>query len=64
MISTGDFRKGMFIECDGNLYSIIDFQHHKPGKGSAIVRTKLKNVQSGAIINKTFRSGEGGEGIY
>ncbi len=58
MISTADFRNGMFIEYDSSVYSIIEFQHHKPGKGGAIVRTKLKDVHSGAIINKTFRAGE------
>jgi elongation factor P len=58
MISTADFRNGMTIEYDGNLYSIIEFQHHKPGKGGAVVRTKLKDISSGATINKTFRAGE------
>lgn len=58
MISTADFRNGMAIEYEGNVYSIIEFQHHKPGKGGAVVRTKLKNLRSGATINKTFRAGE------
>lgn len=58
MISTGDFRNGMSIEYEENIYSIVEFQHHKPGKGGAIVRTKLKNLHTGAVINKTFRSGE------
>jgi len=58
MASTADFRNGMVIEFDGELYSITYFQHVKPGKGGAFVRTKLKNVLSGAVIEKTFRSGE------
>ena len=58
MISTADFRNGMSIEYEGNIYSIIEFQHHKPGKGGAVVRTKLKDLRSGATINKTFRAGE------
>lgn len=58
MISTADFRNGMAIEYEGNVYSIIEFQHHKPGKGGAVVRTKLKDLRSGATINKTFRAGE------
>ncbi|MFH1784375.1 MAG: elongation factor P [bacterium] len=58
MISTADFRNGMSIELEGDLYSIVEFQHHKPGKGGAVVRTKLKNFKTGAIMNKTFRAGE------
>lgn len=58
MASTADFRNGMVIELDGNLFSISYFQHVKPGKGGAFVRTKLKNVLSGAVIEKTFRAGE------
>ena len=58
MISTADFRNGMTIEMDGSLYNIIYFQHVKPGKGGAFVRTKLKNLKTGAVTDKTFRAGE------
>ncbi len=58
MASTADFRNGMTIELDGELFSITYFQHVKPGKGGAFVRTKLKNVLTGAVIEKTFRAGE------
>ena len=58
MISTSQFKTGMTIELDGNLFSIVDFQHVKPGKGGAFVRTKLKNVKTGAVIDRTFRAGE------
>lgn len=58
MASTADFRNGMTIELDGELFAITYFQHVKPGKGGAFVRTKLKNVLSGAVIEKTFRAGE------
>jgi len=57
-ISTSDFRTGMVIEVDGELYSIVDYQHVKPGKGGAFLRTKLKGVVSDKTIEKTFRSGE------
>ena len=50
----GDFRKGTTFEMEGNAYRVVDFQHVKPGKGSAFVRTKLKNVKTGAVIEKTF----------
>jgi len=58
MISTNQFKNGMTIELDGTLYTIVNFQHVKPGKGGAFVRTKLKNVKTGAVIEKTFRAGE------
>ncbi len=58
MISTSDFKTGMTIEFDNELFTIVEFQHVKPGKGAAFVRTKLKNRRSGAIVEKTFRSGE------
>lgn len=58
MASTADFRNGMTLRMDGTLYTITYFQHVKPGKGGAFVRTKLKGVLSGAVIEKTFRSGE------
>lgn len=57
-ISTSDFRTGMVIEIDNELYSIIDYQHVKPGKGGAFIRTKLKGVVNEKTIEKTFRSGE------
>ena len=58
MISAGDFRNGVTIEYDGNVYQIIEFQHVKPGKGAAFVRTKLKNIKSGGVVEKTFRPTE------
>lgn len=58
MATTADFRNGMVIELDGDLYTITYFQHVKPGKGGAFVRTKLKNVLSGTVIERTFRAGE------
>ncbi len=58
MISTNDFRNGMTIDLDGVLYNILFFQHVKPGKGGAFVRTRLKNLKTGAVIEKTFRAGE------
>lgn len=58
MISTADFRNGMVVLQDGNLMEIVEFQHVKPGKGGAFVRTKLKNVLTGRVLEKTFRSGE------
>ncbi|UCC47779.1 MAG: elongation factor P [Gemmatimonadota bacterium] len=58
MATTADFRNGMVVELDGDLYTITYFQHVKPGKGGAFVRTKLKNVLSGAVIERTFRAGE------
>ncbi len=54
MVSAGDFRNGVTFEMDGNVYQIIEFQHVKPGKGAAFVRTKLRNVISGAVTEKTF----------
>jgi len=58
MISAGDFRNGVTIEYDNNIYQIIEFQHVKPGKGAAFVRTKLKNIKSGGVVEKTFRPNE------
>lgn len=57
-ISTNQFKNGMAIEVEGALYFIVEFQHVKPGKGGAFVRTKLKNVKTGAVIDRTFRAGE------
>ena len=58
MATTADFRNGMVIEIDGDLWAITYFQHVKPGKGGAFVRTKLKNVLSGAVVDRTYRAGE------
>ena len=58
MISAGDFRNGVTIEFEGNIYQIIEFQHVKPGKGAAFVRTKLKNIVSGGVVEKSFRPTE------
>ena len=58
MISSNDFRPGVSIELDGAVWRVVEFLHVKPGKGSAFVRTKLKNVQSGNVIERTFRAGE------
>jgi len=58
MYSTAEFRKGLKIEIEGKPYLIIDFQHVKPGKGGAFVRTKLKNMINGRVTDQTFRSGE------
>ena len=58
MASTADFRNGMVLDIDGVLWSITYFQHVKPGKGGAFVRTKLKNVLTGAVVEKTYRAGE------
>lgn len=58
MISSNDFRPGVSIELDGAVWRVVDFLHVKPGKGSAFVRTTLKNVQSGKVLERTFRAGE------
>ncbi len=58
MVSTNDFKNGMGIEVEGQLFTIVEFQHVKPGKGNAFVRTKLKNMATGAVIDRTFRAGE------
>jgi len=58
MYSTAEFKKGLRIEVDGTPYIIVDFQHVKPGKGGAFVRTKLKNLLTGRVVDQTFRSGE------
>jgi len=58
LISSNDFKTGVSIELDGDAYVVVDFQHVKPGKGSAFVRTKLKNVRTGGIVEKTFNAGE------
>ncbi|MCA9797149.1 MAG: elongation factor P, partial [Candidatus Eremiobacteraeota bacterium] len=58
MISVNDFRTGMSIEIDGELWQVVEFQHVKPGKGAAFVRTKLKNIRKDFTVEKTFRGGE------
>lgn len=58
MIDTSDFRNGLSIILDGEIYLIVEFQHVKPGKGGAFVRTRLKNLRTGATTEKTFRAGE------
>ena len=58
MISVNDFKTGVTIEVDNGIWQVIDFQHVKPGKGAAFVRSKLRNLRTGAIQEKTFRAGE------
>ena len=58
VVSTNQFKTGMAIEIDGQPFTIVDFQHVKPGKGGAFVRTKVRNIATGAVLDRTFRSGE------
>jgi elongation factor P len=58
MVSTNQFKNGMHVDVDGTVFRIVEFQHVKPGKGGAFVRTKLKRVEDGAVIDRTFRAGE------
>lgn len=58
MISSNDFRTGLTIEVDGDIWQVVEFQHVKPGKGAAFVRSKLKNIRNGSVQEKTFRAGE------
>ena len=58
VVSTNQFRNGMHIELDGSVWRIVEFQHVKPGKGGAFVRTKLKALESGSVVDRTFRAGE------
>lgn len=58
MVSAGDFRNGLTIELDNSVYQVIEFQHVKPGKGAAFVRTKLRNIKNGGVVEKTFRPTE------
>jgi len=58
VVSTNQFKNGMHIELEGGVWRIVEFQHVKPGKGGAFVRTKLKNLDSGAVVDRTFRAGE------
>lgn len=64
MISTNQFKSGLFIKLDNELFMIIESEHYKPGKGGALVRTKLKNVRSGTSVDKTFRAGETVEDVF
>ncbi len=57
-ITTNDLKNGMTLDLDGNLFSVVEFQHVKPGKGHAFVRTTLKNARTGAVVDRTFRAGE------
>ena len=58
VVSTNQFKNGMHIELDGSVWRIVEFQHVKPGKGGAFVRTKVKNLDSGSVVDRTFRAGE------
>jgi elongation factor P len=58
VVSTNHFKNGMHVEIDGDVWRIVEFQHVKPGKGGAFVRTKVKNLESGAVVDRTFRAGE------
>jgi elongation factor P len=64
VISTNQFKNGTHIEVDGTIYRIVEFQHVKPGKGGAFVRTKLRRASDGAVIDKTFRAGEKFRGVH
>ena len=58
-VSTNDLRRGMTLNLDGQLYQVVEFQHVKPGKGGAFVRTKLRNVRTGSVVDRTFNAGVG-----
>ena len=58
VVSTNQFRNGMHVELDGQVWRIVEFQHVKPGKGGAFVRTKMKNLETGSVVDRTFRAGE------
>lgn len=58
MVSVNDFRTGLTIEIDGDLYSVVEFMHVKPGKGAAFVRSKLRNIRTGYVVERTFNAGE------
>ena len=58
MVSAGDFRNGVIFEMDGQVFQVVEFQHVKPGKGSAFVRTKFKNIKSGSVVERTFNPNE------
>jgi elongation factor P len=63
-VNTNQFKNGMHIELDGGVWRIVEFQHVKPGKGGAFVRTKVKNIDSGAVVDRTFRAGEKFARVY
>ncbi len=58
MVSTSEFRNGLVVKIEGDLYTMVEFQHVKPGKGGAFVRTRLKNIKTGRVLDRTFRSGD------
>ena len=58
MVSVNDFKTGLTVEVDGDIFTVLEFQHVKPGKGAAFVRSKLKNLRNGNVVEKTFRAGE------
>ncbi|MBJ8193255.1 elongation factor P, partial [Bacillus cereus] len=58
MINVNDFKTGLTVEVDGDIFTVLDFQHVKPGKGAAFVRSKLKNLRNGNTVERTFRAGE------
>src|SRR3954464_14915614 len=64
VVTTANFRNGMHIALDGQNWRIVEFQHVKPGKGGAFVRTKLKSIDSGSVVDKTFRAGEKFERVF
>ena len=64
VVSTNEFKTGMHIELEGSVWRIVDFQHVKPGKGGAFVRTKVKSINSGSVVDKTFRAGEKFARVY
>ena len=64
VVSTNQFRNGMHISLEGGVWRIVEFQHVKPGKGGAFVRTKVKNIDTGAVVDKTFRAGEKFERVH
>ena len=57
MATTNDLKNGITLNLDGNLWTVVEFQHFKPGKGGAFVRTKLKNIMSGKVVDRTFNAG-------
>ena len=58
MISSNEFRNGVTVEMDGDAWQVVEFQHVKPGKGAAFVRAKMKNIRTGAVVERTFNPGE------
>jgi elongation factor P len=64
VVSTNEFKNGMHVEIEGSVWRIVEFQHVKPGKGGAFVRTKVKSIDSGSVVDKTFRAGEKFPRVY